>query len=128
VSRAAEVELGSKTAKGGFRNEDKIRDKFDHWKTDSDARAWLKSMKDRLEDIESVLASKPHGAKADVEIRVKMTSGERVERISIKLVSNPNGFNQIDKRWLAMRCKGTVETTVQLCAMLWQPAAGTILQ
>ncbi|HQZ65596.1 MAG TPA: hypothetical protein PLY87_10995, partial [Planctomycetaceae bacterium] len=28
-------------------------------------------------------------------------SGERVERISIKLVSNPNGFNQIDKRWLA---------------------------
>ncbi|MEJ7592301.1 MAG: hypothetical protein WKF77_12190 [Planctomycetaceae bacterium] len=104
-SRAAEVELGSKTAKGGFRNEDEIRDKFEHWKTDSDARAWLEAMKYQFADIESVSSSKPHGAKADVEVRVKRTSGERVERISIKLVSNPNGFNQIDKRWLATYAK-----------------------
>ena len=27
-------------------------------------------------------------------------TSERVERISIKLVSSPNGFNQIDKRWV----------------------------
>ncbi|HQX48840.1 MAG TPA: hypothetical protein PLR25_02975 [Planctomycetaceae bacterium] len=100
-SRAAKVEIGSKTAKGGFRNEDEIRDKFNAWKSDPEARAWLEAMKYRLADIEDVSASKPHGEKADVEVRVKSKSGERVERISIKLVSNPNGFNQIDKRWLA---------------------------
>ena len=86
-SRSAEVELGSKTAKGGFRNEDEIRDKFNHWQTDSDARAWLEAMKYRISEIESVSASKPHGAKADVEVLVTTTSGEQVERISIKLVS-----------------------------------------
>lgn len=99
--RAAEVEIGSKTAKGGFRNEDEIRDKFSAWKSDLEARAWLEAMKYQLADIEDVSASKPHGEKADVEVQVKTKSGERVERISIKLVSNPNGFNQIDKRWLA---------------------------
>ncbi len=97
---AAKVERGSKTAKGGFQNEDEIRDKFNNWKTDADARAWLESMKHQLADIVSVSTSKPHGEKADVEVTVKTKSGERVERISIKLVSSPNGFNQIDKRWL----------------------------
>ncbi len=101
TSRAAEVEVGSKTAKDGFRNEDEIRDKFNAWKSDPEAGAWLEAMKYELADIKEVSASKPHGEKADVEVRVKTTSGERVERISIKLVSNPSGFNQIDKRWLA---------------------------
>ena len=97
---AAKVERGSKTAKGGFQNEDEIRDKFNHWKTDADARAWLEAMNHQMAEINSVSASKPHGEKADVEVTVKTKSGERVERISIKLVSSPNGFNQIDKRWL----------------------------
>ena len=102
---AAKVELGSKTAKAGFQNEDDIRDKFNNWKTDADARAWLEAMNHQLADIISVSASKPHGEKADVEVTVKTKSGERVERISIKLVSSQNGFNQIDKRWLATYAK-----------------------
>ena len=97
---AAKVERGSKTAKGGFQNEDEIRDKFNNWKTDADARAWLEAMNHQMAEINSVSASKPHGEKADVEVTVKTKSGERVERISIKLVSTANGFNQIDKRWL----------------------------
>ena len=104
-NRKAEVGIGSKTAKGGFQNEDEIRDKFKAWKNDSDARVWLEAMNYRLEDIEEVSASKPNGAKADVEVRVKTQTGERVERISIKLVSNPNGFNQVDKRWPAAYAK-----------------------
>ncbi|MBC8115077.1 MAG: type II restriction endonuclease [Candidatus Saccharimonas sp.] len=96
----SKVELGSRTAKAGFQNEDEIRDKFNNWKTDADARAWLESMKHSVADVASVSAMKPHGEKADVEVTVKSKSGERVERISIKLVSSPNGFNQIDKRWL----------------------------
>jgi len=99
-SRDEEVRLGSQTAKGGFQNEDEIRDKFNDWKTDLDARKWLEAMNYRLNEIEQVKAAKPHGQKADVEVRVKTQSGERVDGISIKLVSNPQGFNQIDKRWL----------------------------
>ena len=100
-ANAAKVELGSKTAKDGFRNEDEIRDKLNNWQTDADARAWLEAMNHKITDINNVTAFKPHGEKADVEIKVSTKSGERVERISIKLVSSPNGFNQIDKRWLA---------------------------
>lgn len=97
----AKVQLGSKTAKDGFRNEDEIRDKFNNWQTDPDAQAWLAAMNCELTNIVNVTASKPHGEKADVEITIRTKSGERVERISIKLVSSPNGFNQIDKRWLS---------------------------
>ena len=102
---AAKVERGSQTAKAGFQNEDEIRDKFNNWKTDSDARLWLEAMNHPFADVTGVTASKPHGEKADVEVTVKTKSGETVERISIKLVSSPNGFNQIDKRWLKTYAK-----------------------
>lgn len=98
---AAKVQFGSETAKGGFKNEDEIRDKFNKWKTDDDAKRWLATMNYRSAEIEGVVAAKPHGEKSDVEVRVKTRSGEKLEGISIKLVSSPNGFNQIDKRWLA---------------------------
>lgn len=97
----AKIARGSKTAKGGFQNEDDIRNKFNSWQTDGDARAWLTAMKHPLSDITGVSAMKPHGEKADVEVTVKTASGDTVERISIKLVSGTTGFNQIDKRWLA---------------------------
>ncbi len=99
--QTAKAELGSHTAKNGFKNEDEIRDKFNNWKMDEDARVWLAAMKYRITEIESVIATKPHGEKADVEIMVKTKTGERKEGISIKLVSSKNGFNQIDKRWLS---------------------------
>lgn len=102
---AAAREHGSQIAKAGFKNEDEIRDKFNAWKTDADARAWLVAMNYKLGEIESVVAAKPHGEKADVEVVVKTKSGERKEGISIKLVSSPNGFNQIDKRWLRTYAK-----------------------
>ena len=95
------VQLGSQTAKNGFKNEDEIRDKFNNWKTDVDAQAWLAAMSYTIADIESVTASKPHGEKADVEVVIKTTTTTKKEGISIKLVSNVSGFNQIDKRWLS---------------------------
>ena len=55
------VELGSRTAKDGVRNEDEIRDKFKGWKSDSDARAWLEAMDYEIGDVVSVTAAKPHG-------------------------------------------------------------------
>lgn len=99
--QAAKVAIGSETAKGGFRNEDEIRDKFNNWRTDADARLWLSAMNYDISTIENVVAAKPHGEKADVEVRITTRSGEKKEGISIKLVSSPNGFNQIDKRWLS---------------------------
>ncbi|MEO7660529.1 MAG: hypothetical protein ABIV48_13020, partial [Pyrinomonadaceae bacterium] len=103
--QASKVELGSSTAKNGFKNEDEIRDKFNDWKNDEDARMWLAAMNYRVDEIESISAAKPHGEKSDVEVRIKTRSGEKVEGISIKLVSSPNGFNQIDKRWLRQYVK-----------------------
>ncbi len=92
--------LGSTTAKAGFANEDEIAAKFNNWRSDTDAGAWLSFMGYRPDAVVSVSATKPHGEKADIQVRVRTRSGEKIEGISIKLVSTEQGFNQIDKRWL----------------------------
>lgn len=103
--REKEIRRGSRIAKDGFKNEDDIRDKFDAWQTDKDAQAWLLAMNYRLVDIKSVKAVKPSRQKSDVEVRIRTTGKEAIEGISIKLVSSPNGFNQVDKRWLSSYAK-----------------------
>ena len=97
---------GSQIAKAGFKNEDEISAKFNDWKADSDAQSWLRAMNYSLPELQSVSARKPHGEKADVELVIRTKRGsEKKEGISIKLVSSPNGFNQIDKRWLRQYVK-----------------------
>jgi len=92
--------LGSQTAKGGFRNEQDVADKFNDWKTDIEAQKWLILMDYILDEIKFVEAVVIHGHKADVnvQIRVKLKHAIDVENIQVKLVSNKKGFNQIDKR------------------------------
>lgn len=97
----AEIERGSTTAKNGFRNEEDIRDRFNNWKDDPVAQSWLVAMNYDAGSIHTLSATTLHGYKADVEVSIGTESGQRTERLSIKLVSNANGFNQIDKRWLA---------------------------
>ncbi|MEO5857778.1 MAG: type II restriction endonuclease [Pyrinomonadaceae bacterium] len=100
------AERGSQIAKAGFKNEDEIAAKFNNWNADEDARGWLAALNFRLGDVVSVSAGKPHGEKADVEVVVRTKAGtEKKEGVSIKLVSGPNGFNQIDKRWLRQYVK-----------------------
>ena len=96
------IKLGSQTAKGGFRNEDDIVRKFINWKKDGDAQKWLEIMSYSLEEIEKVEAVKLHGQKTDVQaqITIYMKKAIAAENLSIKLVSNPQGFNQVDKRWV----------------------------
>lgn len=96
------VELGSKTAKNGFKNEQDICDKFINWENDVEAQAWLKIMNYDLKEIEYVNAVVLHGYKADVnvQVQVKLKTGLDTENIQVKLVSNKKGFNQVDKRWL----------------------------
>jgi len=74
----------------------------------------------RIDQIATVTARKPHGEKADIEVLVKTKTGlEKKEGVSIKLVSSPNGFNQVDKRWLRQYVKlwsmpKDVETALKL--------------
>jgi hypothetical protein len=96
------IEKGSQIAKDGFKNEDEVVDKFNHWQTDIEAKQWLESMDYNLLEIESVEAFKLAGFKTDVQVqvRIKLKNIIDVENLQVKLVSNPKGFNQIDKRWV----------------------------
>lgn len=97
--------LGSETAKAGFKNEQDVIDRFNNWKKDKLAQVWLEIMGYNLKEIKFVKAVKVRGSyKADIQAQIQITiklKGEiDCENLSIKLVSNPQGFNQIDKRWI----------------------------
>lgn len=96
------IKLGSRTAKSGFKNEDDIVVKFNNWKTDEDAQKWLKIMGYTINEIEKVEAVKLHGFKTDVQVQITIYFKKAIaaENLSIKLVSNSQGFNQVDKRWV----------------------------
>lgn len=95
-------EIGSKTAKDGFANEDDIVKKFNNWRFDNKAREWLLIMKYKLDEIEKVEAIKIIGFKTDVQVQVTVTLKKSIDiqNIQVKLVSTKNGFNQIDKHWV----------------------------
>lgn len=94
--------LGSQTAKNGFLNEDDIVIKFNNWNTDEEAQKWLLIMQYKLDEIEYVQAVKVSGHKTDVQVQViiKIKDVIDAQNLQVKLVSNPKGFNQIDKRWV----------------------------
>ena len=99
------IKRGSVTAKDGFRNEKFVVDEFNRWEESELSKSWLKAMDYDLLEIESVSATKVKGSyKADVQveikIKIKLKSLTDIQNLQVKLVSNPKGFNQIDKRWL----------------------------
>lgn len=96
------ITLGSETAKGGFKNEDDVVIKFNSWKNNKDAQKWLEMMGYDLKEIEKVIAVKLHGYKTDVQVQITIIMKKAIsaENLSVKLVSNPSGFNQVDKRWV----------------------------
>jgi DNA-cytosine methyltransferase len=99
------INRGSTTAKNGFKNEDFTIAEFNNWQESELAQLWLKAMNYDLADIESVKATKVKGSyKADIQveikIEIKLKSLTDIQNLQVKLVSNPKGFNQIDKRWL----------------------------
>ncbi len=99
------IKRGSITAKQGFKNEAFVVAEFNSWKESKLAQDWLKAMNYNLKEIESVKATKIKGSyKADIqvaiEIEIKLKNLVDIQNLQVKLVSNPKGFNQIDKRWL----------------------------
>src|SRR3989338_6488482 len=104
--------FGSETAKGGFRNEDEVISKFNDWKNDKVAQKWLVAMGYVIKEIEYVKAVKIGGNyKTDVQVQVtiKLKDAIDCENLSVKLVSNSQGFNQIDKR--------EIDKYVQMCSI-----------
>jgi hypothetical protein len=95
-------ELGSQTAKNGFKNEKDIVQKFNNWQNDIEAQHWLSLMQYNIEEVEYVKAMVLPKSKADIQVQitVKLKEAIDVENIQVKLVSNLKGFNQIDKRWI----------------------------
>jgi len=99
------IQRGSTTAKDGFKNEAFVVQEFNNWRESQLAQDWLKAMDYNLEEIESVEATKVKGSyKADVQvaisIEIRLKNLVDIQNLQVKLVSNPKGFNQIDKRWL----------------------------
>lgn len=100
------IDRGSETAKNGFKNEKFVIVEFNNWRESDLAQNWLRAMNYDLKDIEEVKAEKVTGSyKADVQvaviIQIKLKSLTDIQNLQVKLVSNPKGFNQIDKRWLS---------------------------
>lgn len=95
--------IGSQTAKRGFRNEIYVLEKFNNWQKDQLAQKWLKAMGYVIDEIENVKAIKlSNKYKADIQVKLTIYTEQNIsiENLSIKLVSNPKGYNQVDKRWV----------------------------
>lgn len=99
------IDLGSRTAKDGFKNEAFVVEEFNNWTESLYAKKWLEAMDYKIDEIEYVKAEKIKGSyKADIQVQVRIEIKLKklldVQNLQVKLVSNPKGFNQIDKRWL----------------------------
>ena len=120
------IELGSKTAKGGFANEKAICRKFNAWKKDKEAQEWLKIMGYDIKKLDSVKAIQVptrikktdlskfevkeeeyeqfvRFKKADAQIRIIIKIGNilKIENLSLKKANSDADYNQIDKRTVA---------------------------
>ncbi len=97
------VKLGSRTAKRGFKSERDIVRKFNNWQNDEVAQEWLRVMGydlKKIEKVKAIIITGSHKTDVQVQITIYLKEAIAVENLSIKLVSNPQGFNQVDKRWV----------------------------
>jgi len=88
---------------GGFANEESVCEKFNSWRSDSEAQLWLGKMGYSLDEIENVVALRiPRSQKADIQIKILITVENltMVENLSLKKANNDANYNQVDKRWV----------------------------
>lgn len=97
------IKLGSRTAKKGFKNEKDVVKKFNNWRIDEDAQQWLTIMGydlKKIEKVKAIIITGSHKTDVQVQITIYFKEAIAIENLSVKLASNPQGFNQIDKRWI----------------------------
>ena len=82
------IELGSNTAKNGFKNEHNIADKFNNWHTDTEPQTWLQTMGYALEEIEYVEAIILSGYKTDVQVQItiKLKKDIEIDEDDLKII------------------------------------------
>ena len=123
MGRLNKKELGSKTAKGGFKNEELITSKFNNYLKDKDAKNWLKIMGYNYKKIHKLIALQipvrlskkslsKYGLsekdyetitkfkKADVQVKIiiEIDGVSYIENISLKKANETASYNQVDKR------------------------------
>jgi len=54
----------------------------------------------KIEKVKAIIITGSHKTDVQVQITIYFKEAIVVENLSIKLVSNPQGFNQVDKRWV----------------------------
>ena len=122
--KESKVEIGSRTAKGGFDIEKEVVELFNNWKDNSLPQEWLNVMGYDLSKIENILALQipvrikkndlsiykmnsvedynelQKYKKADVQIQlyIKLNDVIKIENISVKKANRGANFNQVDKR------------------------------
>jgi len=95
-------EIGSRTAKKGFRNEDVIIKKFSNWREDTHSKDWLyyicKSKGFEFSNLESIEIKKIGGKnKADLYLKLIFVQFESINiGISLK-IQNVMGYNHIHR-------------------------------
>ena len=97
------IKLGSRTARKGFKTEKDIVKKFNNWRGDEDAQQWLTVMGydlKKIEKVKAIIITGSHKTDVQVQITIYFKEAVAVENLSVKLVSNPQGFNQVVKRWV----------------------------
>ena len=123
LNKLSKKELGSKTAKGGFRNEELITSKFNNYLKDKDAKNWLKIVGYNYKKIHKLIALQipvrlskkslsKYGLsekdyetitkfkKADVQVKIiiEIDGVLHIENISLKKANETASYNQVDKR------------------------------
>ncbi len=123
TDKQKKIELGSRTAIGGFLNEKAICEKFNNWQKDSAAQIWLKVMGYNIKKINNVKAVQipvriskkdiykfgisedeyeefTRYKKADAQLTIIITIGNimKIENLSLKKANPKADYNQIDKR------------------------------
>ena len=97
------IKLGSQTARAGFKNEKDIVNKFNNWRDDEDSQQWFTIMGydlKKIEKVKAIIITGSHKTDVQVQITIYFKEAITIENLSVKLVSNPQGFNQVDKRWV----------------------------
>lgn len=95
-----DAKFGSSIAKEGFKNEEYVKTIFNNWEDSKLALVWLNKIGCDVKTIECIDAKVISRCKTDVTINVKGNSGVKTYGFQVKLISNPRGYNQIDKRWV----------------------------